>query len=446
MRSKLKKIGVTAGIILLAVLALGFIVRATGNFITGRQLEKQLKDMKSQGFLLSHRDFEPECSDKDNAALIWRGAEAMFTLEKQERALLSEALKNLFYDRPIDSESRERLIDLINRNQNTLRLIREAAAKPCFKYDNDWNCHAWEIQLPNAVKIIQALRLLGIDAVLKADDGQVEEAIEQCLQGIRFARRYLDTPFLISYLITMSNMQIHTTSLNKIVSGRTISTENLSRIMQELDIKSWRTGFKNSLRSELTYTLDTGMSLISGNFPEQEFSFWEKKSLWLFRPLVKRDLRIGLLSWQKILSMPLFPYCTTQETREICNAVLENFKAPIVIDDYILPNLTATLFKQGRLEAKLLTSQIGIAAKMFYSREGRYPEKISDLMPKILKKEPVDPFTGKSFIFRQEENGFIVYSLGSNLKDDSGRDLYQPIQLIADKDDDVTWKEKALKK
>lgn len=132
----------------------------------------------------------------------------------------------------------------------------------------------------------------------------MEEAVEQCLQGIHFARQYLDVPFLISYLISMANMQTHTTSLNKIVSGRTISTETLSRIMQELDIESWRTGFENSLRSELTYIIDTGMALISGNNPEQEFGFREKKSLWLLRPLVKRDLRIGLLYWQTLYLPP----------------------------------------------------------------------------------------------------------------------------------------------
>lgn len=446
MRTKLKKIRVTIGVILLAILVLGLMIRATGNFTTGRQLEKQLESLRSQGFPLNHRDFEPKCQDQENAALIWKGAEAMFVLEKDEWGLVNKTLENLFYDRAIDSSSREKLKDLITRNQNSLRLIKEATAKPCFKYIDDWDCPPWELQLPNAIKIIQALRLFGIEAVLKAEDGHVTEGLEQCLQGIRFARRYLDEPFLINYLISMSNMQMYTTFINKILSGRALDPETLSLKIKEFDINFWRTALENSLRSELTYSIAIGMSLLSGKSPEQELGFWQKKSLWLFRPLVKRDIRTLLLSWQKTLSMPLFPYYATGETREMVENYSNNFKSSQVIRGYIFPNLTATLFKQGRLEAKLLTAQIGIAAKIFHSWEGRYPEKISDLVPDILEKEPLDPFTSKSFVYRQQENGFIVYSLGSNLKDDNGRDLYQPTRLIADKDDDITWLEKALKK
>jgi hypothetical protein len=45
-----------------------------------------------------------------------------------------------------------------------------------------------------------------------------------------------------------------------------------------------------------------------------------------------------------------------------------------------------------------------------------------------LKKEPVYPFTGKSF--------------GSNEKDDEGRGTFQVTKLVMDKDNDWPWREK----
>jgi uncharacterized protein YfaT (DUF1175 family) len=54
---------------------------------------------------------------------------------------------------------------------------------------------------------------------------------------------------------------------------------------------------------------------------------------------------------------------------------------------------------------------------------------------------PVDPFTGKQLVYRREGEGFVVYSLGSNLKDDGGRSTWEIAQLVMEKDDDWTWKE-----
>jgi len=67
--------------------------------------------------------------------------------------------------------------------------------------------------------------------------------------------------------------------------------------------------------------------------------------------------------------------------------------------------------------------------------------KISDLAPDILPEVPLDPFTGKPYIYRLEDEGFIVYSVGSNQKDDNGRGTWEITSIVMEKDDDVTWRE-----
>jgi hypothetical protein len=37
-----------------------------------------------------------------------------------------------------------------------------------------------------------------------------------------------------------------------------------------------------------------------------------------------------------------------------------------------------------------------------------------------LSELPDDPYTGKPFVYRVDDQGAIVYSLGKNLKDDGG--------------------------
>ena len=93
------------------------------------------------------------------------------------------------------------------------------------------------------------------------------------------------------------------------------------------------------------------------------------------------------------------------------------------------------------IEAIMLTSRAGLACRLYKSRTGLYPASLEELVPGILTEVPIDPFTGKPFVYRREGEGFIVYSLGSNQKDDGGRSTYMITQLVMDKDDDWAWKE-----
>lgn len=57
-----------------------------------------------------------------------------------------------------------------------------------------------------------------------------------------------------------------------------------------------------------------------------------------------------------------------------------------------------------------------------YQRDNKsYPKSLDALVPKYLHKLPTDLFTGKPMAYRPNENGYVLYSLGPDGKDDSGR-------------------------
>jgi len=97
--------------------------------------------------------------------------------------------------------------------------------------------------------------------------------------------------------------------------------------------------------------------------------------------------------------------------------------------------------KEASLEALMETARIGLAARIFQAREKRFPAAIADLVPDILPREPLDPFTGKPLVFRIDKDRLLVYSLGSNEKDDGGRGKYSIEQLVTPKDDDWAWRD-----
>jgi len=116
--------------------------------------------------------------------------------------------------------------------------------------------------------------------------------------------------------------------------------------------------------------------------------------------------------------------------------ILEKYK----LGRLILPPIYTVGVKEATLEALMEAARAGLACLIYKNRYRKDPEQISDLVPDILQEEPLDPFTGQSLLYRTRENGFIVYSLGTNQKDDNGK-MSAMTQLVMEKDDDWSWRQ-----
>jgi hypothetical protein len=55
------------------------------------------------------------------------------------------------------------------------------------------------------------------------------------------------------------------------------------------------------------------------------------------------------------------------------------------------------------------------------ARAGAYPESLDQLEAPDLAQLRVDPFSSKDFVYRKTADGFTLYTLAEDLKDDGGR-------------------------
>jgi hypothetical protein len=134
------------------------------------------------------------------------------------------------------------------------------------------------------------------------------------------------------------------------------------------------------------------------------------------------------------------PYYTSRDSKELeerINSTPWYYK----MTGALLPNVVTVLFKRATLEAMFETARVGIACKIYKNLHGDFPESLSELAPEILDKISVDPFTGHSLIYKKRDSGIMIYSVGSNLRDDGGKGTWQITSLVMEKDDDWTWKE-----
>jgi len=57
----------------------------------------------------------------------------------------------------------------------------------------------------------------------------------------------------------------------------------------------------------------------------------------------------------------------------------------------------------------------------YRSDNRQYPKALNALAPKYLPTIPQDLFSGKALIYRPTDDGYLLYSVGVNGKDEEGR-------------------------
>jgi hypothetical protein len=65
--------------------------------------------------------------------------------------------------------------------------------------------------------------------------------------------------------------------------------------------------------------------------------------------------------------------------------------------------------------------QVAFALEAYRKEHGAYPKELAELAPKYLPQVPDDLFSGKPLIYRRAQDGYLLYSVGPNGKDDEGR-------------------------
>ena len=72
-----------------------------------------------------------------------------------------------------------------------------------------------------------------------------------------------------------------------------------------------------------------------------------------------------------------------------------------------------------RAEFRLLIS--GLALRCYTVENGQPPERLADLVPDYLSELPKDPYSGKPLLYRRNAKGYVLYSVGSDGRDDGGQ-------------------------
>jgi hypothetical protein len=92
-----------------------------------------------------------------------------------------------------------------------------------------------------------------------------------------------------------------------------------------------------------------------------------------------------------------------------------------VLIGLLVPAVRKVQSAHDRTEQVQRNLRVAFALAAYRADHRRYPARLDDLAPKYLAKVPGDLFSGRALVYRPAGEGYLVYSVGVNGKDEGGR-------------------------
>jgi hypothetical protein len=256
-------------------------------------------------------------------------------------------------------------------------------------------------------------RLLAMQARVRAADGDLPGAADAALDAVRYGTQ-------ISYGRSMVEGLLGFSSQSR---GR----EELWRILDHLDAETAQAAAK---RME---TLITAQIPLADLWQEEMWGcilFFQEQ---IINPSDKSQENRGA---RNLLQQEVHLYMQAMQAR-IDNARLPYArqrrlpKPKFSAAQWLIPDERFTNAAYAEHEAKAALLLVALALQAYQREHGHYPDKLEALTPTCLARVPDDPFAdGGALRYRLQENGYLLYSIGPDGKDNGGK----PVEKKRSKD------------
>ena len=106
----------------------------------------------------------------------------------------------------------------------------------------------------------------------------------------------------------------------------------------------------------------------------------------------------------------------------IGHGVSEAAQKKLLFMRVLLPGFAGSAAREAEGLANLRLGQTAVALEQFRAANGnRYPAALSELAPQYLAVIPTDPFDGQPMRYGTKGLGYVLYSIGPDLKNDLGK-------------------------
>lgn len=434
-------------LVLLLVLAA---VHTAATFVLGRRVADEIAKIKAKGEPVSLVEAAPPpVPDAENAALVYAKAFALLP----ERSYIENASgissESNAYKVLLDPEKRAEDPSLWDRagtevaaSTAVIRLAEQAQSMPKCRFDVNWE-DGFAAIFPHYNKLRQTARFLGTDAMLRARKGDPAGAIGSLEKLFALQESVKHEPGAIGVLVRAAMVETGRDALLQVMQMGPVHESDARRLAEQLAEISAAEDFPRAMLGERATVIQTFDVLRTSNPFEDHHDHWMYHLYFSYvgRPYIHwSELRM-LRFWVESIRLSKRPY------REISKddwAKLESLVNETGLLGILCPVFSRAHAAAEAADAKLVGSRIALALNVYKQRHSSYPQTLSQLRSSV-RWVPTDRdvFSGKDFVYHSDGDGYVLYSIGPNLKDDGGVSVPKPKPGEMPRDPnayDIVWK------
>ena len=404
--------------LLLLLLAL-VIVHLTATVITGVMLKREVARIKARGEPLRPIDMVEKLPPRTpNAADIYQQAFNALRISEEERAQVVE-----------DPEKIEEHVALARKviaaNDDYFRLIEKASRLPAVSFPVKWE-DPINVLLPHYAKLRDAARLLVVRAKLNLMEGRVDAAAEDCATIFRIADHAGRDPVLLGCLVSYAIHHTGLQQLEEVLSAGDPSQAACHQLLQQLSAVDNRARFARAMLGERAMGSAAFEQLL--RLPADAAGVLDPEHprrlvlplrlyLTLGRPLLNLDELAYYRFMEEVIAAAALAYPQSKEGAEAACNTLD--RLPVyrsLLSRQVVPVYTRAVESTETDMALAGAGRLALDLKLYRYQHGRYPASL-DALTQAGEKLPLDPFVQKPYHYRTEGNGFVVWSVGSDLED-----------------------------
>jgi len=381
------------------------VVRVSINF----RINSALNDVRRNGFPVTWRELDayyPTPPAEKNAAGLYAAAFAKYAPGANDWPFVGDkALPPL--GQPLPDSTKAAVALFIAENAEALKLLHAASRMTECRFPLDF-AQGYGMNMPHLRLLRDGARMLELEALLKAEEGHPDEAAEAAKACIGVSRSLRNEPVLISQFVRMAIDSIGVMSVERVLSRAAVPEKQLADISAALETGEEKEGLVRALAGE---------RCMAGELFNMELKY-------SLKPLKSA----GIQEWDHLTVLRLTSELVSaaqgplQAMRDRQREIeMEISKVPrlFVFTQMTLPT-PSVLEKQLRRFALLRSGRAAIAVERFRMANGRLPDSLAELVPRWMNSAPADPFTDKPLLYRKLNKGFVVFSVGPDLKDLGG--------------------------
>ena len=313
--------------------------------------------------------------------------------------------------------------DIIKKYQKQIDIIRQGTQH---EYINPPLQLTLDFKFPNYIMALNMSKIMIAAAIEKCRQGKYKEGTDLFFDTLRFGQDMSSFGLLIGTMIGVSIDNTATKSFAKYLTDKHISLNDYkSSLLQMENFLNSAIDIKSSFMDEFLLQQNGFLTVLKKKENILDFATVRPSviSQLILKPIIIDAIPKTSMIMKPIIEMADMEYYQKKQNLKVKD--IEKIAQSNIFTSISTPNFIAVIEKSIMAQAIINGLYINIALEAYYTQNHKYPDSLESLKPAIVKYLPLDPFSGKSFIYKlKNPNHYVLYSIGKNQIDDEGKDKH----------------------